>query len=103
MMEVIPRYSNRPDLLGPMMDVLRRIKESDQSDEPGCVESRELGSVRPSDRLSEADIWDISDRFSVSKLSLAEEYGMSLSTMKRLLKARNARRVDARASSSRVL
>jgi hypothetical protein len=71
-----------------MIDVLRRIKERDRTDEPGGVVLQEGGPSRPSDRLSEADVSEIANRFrgGVSKLSLAEEYGMSLSTMKRLLR-----------------
>ena len=86
-MEVLRRYSNRPDLLGPMIDVLRRIEDGDQEGEPGGVVSRERPG-RPSDRLSEADVREIVDRFraGVPKHKLAAEYGMSLSTMKRLLR-----------------
>jgi hypothetical protein len=107
--EVLRRYSNLSDLGKTVQRVLIRIEENDESNEPNGVASQESGSSRLSDRLSdrlsEADISDIVDRFrvGVSKLSLAEEYGMSLSTMKRLLKARNARRLDSRDSSSWVL
>jgi len=82
------RYSNRPDLLGPLLEVLRRIEAGDRADEPGGVVSREGGSLRPSDRLSEADVREIAERFraGVPKHRLAAEYGMSLSTMKRLLR-----------------
>jgi len=86
--EVLRRYSNRPDLLGPMLEVLSRIEDGDSEDEPGEVESREPGSVRPSDRLSEADVCRIVDRFRAGtpKHKLAAEFAMSLSTMKRLLR-----------------
>jgi len=87
------RYSNRPDLLGPVLDVLRRIEAGDQADEPGGVESREAGSLRPSDRLSEADVSEIVERFraGVPKHKLAGEYRMSLSTVKRLLRKYQSR------------
>ncbi len=80
------RYSNRPDLLGPLIDVLRRIEEGDRQDEPGGVASREVGSLRPSDRLSEADVREIVARFKagVPKRKLAAEYSMSLSMLKRV-------------------
>jgi len=86
--EALRRHSNRPDLLGPLLEVLRRIEEGDKKDEPGGVESREPCSVRPSDRLSEADRHKIVDRFraGVPKHNLAAECGMSLSMMKRLLR-----------------
>jgi hypothetical protein len=87
LVEVMRRYSNRPDLLRPMIDVLRRIKAGDQAVEPGGVTSRER-SGRPSDRLSEMDACAIVAQFraGVPKHRLAAEYGMSLSTMKRLLR-----------------
>jgi hypothetical protein len=86
--EVLRRYSNRPDLLGPLLEVLRRIEHRDKEDEPGGVESREPCAVRPSDRLSEADVRRIIDRFRAGepKHRLAAEHDMSLSTMKRLLR-----------------
>jgi hypothetical protein len=82
------RYSNRPDLLRPLLDVLRRIKADDKEDEPGGVESREAGSLRPSDRLREEGVREIVEQFRAGtpKHRLAVEYGMSLSTMKRLLR-----------------
>jgi hypothetical protein len=88
LVEVMSRYSNRPDLLGPLLDLLRRIAEGDREDEPGGVESREGGSLRPSDRLSEADVCEIMARFGAgtAKHKLAAEYGISLSTVKRLLR-----------------
>jgi hypothetical protein len=82
------RYSNRPDLLGPMLEVLRRVKEGDHTEEPGGVQSREGGTLRPNDRLSEPDVRQIVERFRAGepKHRLAAAYGMSLSTMKRLLR-----------------
>lgn len=82
------RYSNRADLLGPMLDVLRRIETNDRTDEPGGIESREPGAVRPRDRLDESDVREIIERFRAGqpKHRLAGEFGMSLSTMKRLLR-----------------
>jgi len=86
--EALRRYSNRPDLLGPMIDVLRRIVVGDQVDEPGGAESREGCSLRLSDRLSEADVVKMVGRFraGMAKHKLAAEYGMSLSSVKRLLR-----------------
>jgi hypothetical protein len=91
MVEVLRRYSNRADLLGPLLEVLRRIGAGDQEDEPGGVMSQEsAGRCRPSDRLSEADVRKIAERFraGVPKHKLAAEYGMSLSTVKRMLRRR---------------
>jgi hypothetical protein len=87
--EVLRRYSNRPDLLGPLLEVLRWIEEGDKSDEPGvCSTGRGSGSAPIRDRLSDADVRKIVDRFRAGtpKHRLAAEYNMSLSTMKRLLR-----------------
>ncbi len=75
-----------------MLGVLRRIEAGDRSEEPGGVVTRESGSPRQSDRLSEADVHEIAERFrgGVAKHRLAAEYGMSLSTMKRLLRSRRS-------------
>lgn len=85
-MELLRRYYNRPDLLGPMLEVLRRIREGDRSDLQNCIESR--GAVRPSDRLSEADVSEIVIRFGAGtpQHKLAAEYGISISTLKRILR-----------------
>ena len=71
-----------------MIDVLRRIERGDQADEPGGVESREGCSLRLSDRLSEQDVAKIVRRFraGVAKNKLAAEYGISLSSVKRVLR-----------------
>lgn len=95
MVELLRRYSNRSSLLGPMLDVLRRIEGGDQSEElrSGVMARRgDDGLRRPSDRLSEMDVREIVSRFSagVAKHRLAVDYGMSLSTMKRLLRRHRA-------------
>lgn len=72
-----------------MLDVLRRIEKGDRTEEAG-VQSTGSGdgaaSVR--DRLSEADICDIVTRFRAGTPAhrLASEYGISLSSVKRLLR-----------------
>jgi DNA invertase Pin-like site-specific DNA recombinase len=83
------RYSNRPDLLGPMLDVLRRIKAGDKADELGVCSTGRGGGLSPvRDRLSEADVREIIARFrsGVAKHKLAAEYGISLSSVKRMLR-----------------
>jgi hypothetical protein len=82
--EVLRCYSNRPDLLGPLLEVLRRIEERDKTDEPGvCSTGSGGGSAPVRSRLSDADVHEIIDRFRTGtpKHRLAGEYGMSLSTM----------------------
>ena len=89
MVELLRRYSNRTDLLGPMRDVLRRIEVRDRTDEPGVRSTGSgSGSAPVRDRLSGADVREIVRRFRAGtpKHALAAKYGMSLSTMKRLLR-----------------
>ncbi len=82
LVEVMRRYSNRPDLLGPMLDVLRRIEDGDHTDE-----------------LGEVVVGEIIGRFRAGtpKHKLAAEYGMSLSTMKRLLRRVNEKSLRRKA------
>jgi hypothetical protein len=89
LVEVLRRHSNRPDLLGPLLEVLRRIEARDTEDEPGVRSTGSgSGSAPVRSRLSGADVREIVDRFRAGtpKHRLAGEYGMSMSTMKRLLR-----------------
>lgn len=94
MVEVMGRYSNRPDLLGPMLDVLRRIEQGDRTAEQGVRSTGRGGGLSPvRDRLSGEDVSEIIARFrsGVAKHKLAAEYGISPSSVKRILKARGVR------------
>jgi hypothetical protein len=73
--------------------VLRQIEEGDRKDEPGGRSTGSGGGSAPvRARLSEADARAIVDHFQagVPKHRLAAEYGMSPSTMKRLLRTYRA-------------
>jgi len=85
--EVLRRYSNRGDLVKSVQTVLRRIEEADQTDEPGVLSTgRDGGPVRK--RLSEADLAELvaSFRAGTPKHELAARYGVSLSSVKRVLR-----------------
>jgi hypothetical protein len=72
-----------------MIDVLRRIEAGDQAEEPGvCSTGRGGGLASVSDRLSGAEVHEITTRFKsgVAKHKLAAEYGISMSSVKRLLR-----------------
>lgn len=89
--ELLYRYSNRRDLLEPLVEVVRRIRENDQTDEPGLDEPvRVSGPAEPSfaGRLGAAGIEAVVGASSAgqSTAELAAEYGVSLSTMQRLLR-----------------
>jgi hypothetical protein len=87
--ELLRRYSNRPELAGPMIDVLRRIEEGDKTDVPD-VESRNRGGRWPplEERLGKGGLAQlVADRRAGARLrDLVEKYGICESTVKRVLK-----------------
>lgn len=97
LVEVLSRYSNQPDLLEPLVDVLKRIEAGDQEDAPGLPDYRS-GSGEPwrvSDRLTEADIRTMIDQYRIgatTKPALAAQYKVSLSTVKRILARHGVRK-----------
>jgi hypothetical protein len=91
--EVLRRYSNRSDLVRIMVDVLRRIEENDQTDELGVLSTGKGGGLLPvRDRIGETDLRQMVTRFraGTAKHALASEYGISLSSVKRILRHRGA-------------
>lgn len=85
--EVLRRYSNSPNLLKRVQDVLRRIDENDQTDEPGVHSTGRGGGLVPvRERLSEAELAGLvtSFRSRTPKHELAARYGISLSSVKRV-------------------
>jgi len=87
--EVLRRYSNRPDLLDPLRDVLRRIEDGDQQDEPGVCSTGRGGGLRPiRERLSEAELAELvmSYRSGIRMRELALRYEISVSSVKRVVK-----------------
>ena len=96
-MEVLRRYSNLSGLSTSVQDVLRRIEENDQADEPGvCSTGRGGGLVPVRERLSEANLDELATSFrdGTSKHELAARYGISLSSVKRVLRQHGASRRD---------
>lgn len=92
LMEVLRRYSNFSGLVKLVHMVLRRIEENDQADELGVCSTRLGGGLVPvRERLSKADLSELvtSFRDGTPKHELAVQYGISLSSVKRVL--RNAR------------
>jgi len=87
--EVLRRYSNREDLVKRAQDVLRRIEENDQTDEPGVRSAVRGGGLAPvRERLSDAGLAELVARFRAGtpKHELATRYGISLSSVKRILR-----------------
>jgi hypothetical protein len=73
-----------------MIDVLRMIENGDRTDLPGVQSTGKGGGVVPvCERLSETELSEALRRFrsgTATKQQLADQYGVSLSTMKRLLR-----------------
>jgi hypothetical protein len=89
MVEVMRRYSNRPDLLGPLLEVLRRIEAGDRDDEMGvCATGRGGGLTPVRERLSVDELAELvaSRRAGTRLRDLATQYGISLSSAKRILR-----------------
>lgn len=86
--EVLRRYSNFSDLVKRVQEVLRRIEENDQGDEPGVCSTGRGGGLAPvRERLGEAGLAELvtSFRGGTPKHELAARYGISLSSVKRVL------------------
>lgn len=92
-MELVRHYSNRYELLDDLDQAARRLARAvaaDPGGEPVSVRSTgRVGRVLAvRDRLSEADVRAIVEKFEAGtpKHQLAEMYGISLSSVKRLLR-----------------
>lgn len=98
-MDLLSRYSNRQAQLDGIEDVLARIAENDQTDLPG-IGASEMRTRwwSMADRLSAADIETLAERYrsGVKAAHLAVEYNISLSSVRRLLRARGVRRRESR-------
>jgi FixJ family two-component response regulator len=84
--ELLARYSNRPELLRPLADVLRRSEAYVPVQDEQVKSRRRTWSVR--ERLAPQDVHDLVDLFMAGtpKTQLAAKFGISLSTVKRLLR-----------------
>ncbi|MFC1402418.1 MULTISPECIES: hypothetical protein [Streptacidiphilus] len=73
-----------------MIDVLRMIENGDRTNLPGVQSTGKGGGVIPvCERLSEAELSEMLRQFrtgAATRQQLADQYGVSLSTMKRLLR-----------------
>ena len=93
--EVLRRYSNRTDLLRSIQDVLRHIEENDQTDEPGvCLTGRGGGLSPVRLRLGDTTVHAFVAEFAAgaTRQELVGRYGVSLSSVKRLLRASGVNR-----------
>lgn len=91
---ILARYSNREDLLDPLVRVLERIAANDQTIEPGVqsAEPKPVGAAK----LTSKDQQQLIAVFyaGTAKWKLAEQYGISESTVKRLIREDRKRTVN---------
>ena len=88
-MEVMRRYSNLPDVLKRAQDVLRWIEENDQTDEPGCARPVRAVDWCPFGNgwaRRPCGSWRRTGGTGTPLRTLAERYGISLSSVKRVLR-----------------
>ena len=96
MVELLRRYSNRPDLLEPLVEVVRRIEANDQTDEPGLAEPHVVTDGRWSlaGSLTSDDLRALIEEYraGVTARELAERFSVCHSTIKRLLRLNGVRK-----------
>jgi DNA-directed RNA polymerase specialized sigma24 family protein len=96
--ELVRRYSNHADLQERLSQAARKITPTtDQDQEPPddtSVSGRDGRAWKVSDRLSDELVEAIIERFLAgeAKHALATRYGVSLSSIKRLLRQKGVRR-----------
>jgi hypothetical protein len=96
--DLMGSYSNRPDLADALVRAVQRLRQAqrDQTSAPRSVRStgRSERQWRVDDRLSEADACQLVAAFEsgMPKWKLAERYGISESSVKRILRRHRAAR-----------
>lgn len=97
-MELLRRYSNRPDLLGPLVSALRRVTDpaEDGHETVTTIEGRTASPDYVRQILTEQDIKDLIDayRSGTTTKALAEQYGVHTSTIKKKLRKHGVRRTE---------
>jgi hypothetical protein len=100
--ELCSRYSNRDDLLEPLVSVLEQINkctpESAPEDQLVSADGLTPKAWRVADRLSPSDVADLIDsyRAGITIRELSERFSLGTTTVKRLLREHKARRKDWR-------
>jgi len=97
MVELCRRYSNRPDLLNPLVSVLEKIKKGvphDDEPDPAPVRGNEPGVWRVADRLAPSDVDTLIKSYQAGSTArvLAERYNVSTATVKSLLRDHSVRK-----------
>ncbi|WP_157431100.1 hypothetical protein [Actinomadura macra] len=98
MVDLLSSYSNRQDLLQDLQHAARNLRASleDTAEATTSVRSQRTPAPawRLADRLTEADIANLISSFlgGTTARELAAQYGISLTSVKAILRAHNARR-----------
>jgi DNA-directed RNA polymerase specialized sigma24 family protein len=95
--DLLTAYSKRLDLLSALVSVVKRLraKDADEPETGRSVRSEQAPRVwRVSDRLSEADLCSLVSHYlaGITAHELAEQFKISKSSVKRLLRERGIRR-----------
>jgi hypothetical protein len=104
--ELCSRYSNRDDLLDPLVSVLEQINAStpasEAEDQLVSADGATPKAWRVADRLSPSDVADLIASYQAGNTvrDLAERFDLGTTTVKRLLREHKARRKDQRAESA---
>ena len=100
-MELLRRYSNRPELVEPLRAVLKRLKVDSPDASPegnvAAVTSAPSTVWRLRDRLTEAQVEQLIAEYQAGATlkQVAARYGLGMTTIKRLLRRRRSRRCDS--------
>ena len=95
--EIVAHYSNTPDLLIDLRRTCQALAESTvQDEEPGLPPHPPDRMWRVCDKLSDHEVQTIVNEFKagVPKHQLAERYSVSVSSIKRLLRQHDVKRVS---------
>jgi hypothetical protein len=104
--ELCARYSNRDDLLEPLVSVLEQINTgtpaSAAEDQLVSADGATPTAWRVADRLSDTDIGHLIAAYQAGDTvrEVAERFNLGTTTVKRLLRKHRARRKDQRAESA---
>lgn len=95
-LDLMGAYSNRPDLADALVRAVRQLKQAQEQQGGVALSVRSTGRSerqwRVSDRLTEADVRRLVAAFEggTPKWKLAEQYGISESSVKRLIRRHRA-------------
>lgn len=95
-MELCRRYSNRPELLKPLVSAVCKIHDGleNELEDLGSVRSQESPVWRVDQKVTQSDVRSLLEAYQDGSTAqaLADKHGISLSSLKRLLRKHNIRK-----------